>query len=87
MHMAAARLGCKRAMTGTRWANSGHMNRLRKHYSHLLGDSLLAGKASWALSGCLPTESADCCMLVNEWVWLRSQVCLQRFSSWLSAKI
>ena len=40
--------------------------------------SFLAGKASWALSGCLPIESADHCVLVNEGVWLRSRVCLLR---------
>ena len=34
----------------------------------------MAEKASWALSGCFPTESADHCMLVNEWAWLRSRV-------------
>ena len=82
MHMAAARLGCKRTVVGTRWANSlsqpGCMSRPRKCYSHLSGGSFLAGKASWALSGCLPIESADHCMLVNEWVWLRSRVCLLR---------
>ena len=80
MHMAAARLGCKRTMVGTRWANSrpGCMSWLRKHYSHLSGGSFLAGKASWALSGCLPIESADHCMFVNEWAWLRSRVCLLR---------
>ena len=44
--------------------------------SHLSGGSFLAGKASWALSGCLPIESADHCMLVNEGAWLRSRVCL-----------
>ena len=78
VHMAAARLDCKRTMVGTGWANSwpGCMSRLRKHYSHLLGGSFLAGKAAWALSGCLPTEGADYCMLVNEWAWLRSGVCL-----------
>ena len=38
--------------------------------------SFLAGKAAWALSGCLTTKSAH--MLVNEWAWLRSQVCLLR---------
>ena len=54
----------------------GCMNRLRKRYSHLLGGSFLARKASWAPSWCLPTESADYCMFVNEWAWLRSQVCL-----------
>ena len=60
MHMAAATPGCKRTMVGTRWANSqpGCMSRLRKRYSHLSGGSFLAGKASWALSGCLPIESA-----------------------------
>ena len=79
MHTAAARLGCKRTVVGTGWANSRPgcmMSRLRKCYSHLLGGSFLAGKASWAPSRCLPTESADYCMLVNEWAWLRSQVCL-----------
>ena len=54
------------------------MYRLRKCYSHLVGGSFLAGKAAWALSGCLTTESADYCILVNEWVWLRSRVCLVR---------
>ena len=61
MHMAAARLGCKRAMVGTEWVNScpGCMNRHRKRYSHLLGGSFQAGKVAWALSGYLPTENAD----------------------------
>ena len=80
VHMAAARLGCKRTVVGTGWANSwpGCMSRLRKCYSHLSGGSFLAGKASWALSGCLPMESADHCMLANEGAWLRSRVCLLR---------
>ena len=67
--------GCKRVMVGTRWVNScpGCMNRLRKCYSHLLGGSFLARKASWVLNGCLPTKNADYCVLVNEWAWLRSQ--------------
>ena len=34
--------------------------------NHLVGGSILAGKAPWALSGCLTTKSADYCMLVNE---------------------
>ena len=42
-----------------------------KHYSHLVRGSFLAGKAVWALSGCLTIESADYCMLVNEWAGLR----------------
>ena len=29
-----------------------------------------------ALRGYLPTKNADYCMLINEWVWLRSQVSL-----------
>lgn len=45
---------------------------LRKCYSHLVGDSFLAGKAAWVVNGYLLTENADYCMLVNEWQWLRS---------------
>ena len=76
MHMVAARLGCQSAMVGTRWANScpGCMDRLRKRYSRLVGGSFLAGKVAWTLNGCMTTESADCCMLVNEWAWSRSRV-------------
>ena len=32
--------------------------------------ALAASADLWALSGCLPTENADHCMLVNEWVWV-----------------
>ena len=73
-------LGCQSTMVGTGWTNScpGCIDRLRKRYCHLVGVSFLAGKAAWALNGCLTTESADYCMLVNEWVWLRSRVCLLR---------
>ena len=48
VHMAAARLGCKRIMVGTGWANSwpGYMSRLRKHYPHFSGGSFLAENAS-----------------------------------------
>ena len=60
--------------TKGRTGNATH--RLRKCYSHFLGGSFLAGKAG--LSGCLTTESADHCMLVNEWLWLRSRVHLLR---------
>ena len=89
MHMAAARLGCKRTMVGTGWANSrpGCMNTLRKCYSHLSGGSFLAEKASLALSGCLPIESADYCMLVNEWAWLTSRVCLLRLEVELASAL
>ena len=80
MHMVAARLGCQSAMVGIGWANCcpGGMDRLRKRYSHLVGGSFLAGKPAWAQTGCLTTESADYCMLVNEWAWSRSRVCLLR---------
>ena len=68
----------KSAMVGTVWANScpGCMDRRRKHYSHLVGGSFLAGKAAWALRGCMTTKSADYCLLINEWAWSRSPVCL-----------
>ena len=71
MHMVATRLGCQSAMVGTGWANScpGCMDRLRKRYSHLVGGPFLAGKVVWTLRGCMQTESADYCMLVNEWAW------------------
>ena len=69
MHMVAARLGCKSAMVRTRWANShpGCMDRLRKCYSHLLGGSFLAGKAAYALSGCLtpPRVLTVACSLMS----------------------
>ena len=67
--MVAARLVCQTSMVGTGWANScsGCMDRLRKCYCHLVGGLFLAGKTAWALSGCLTTESAGYCMLVNEW--------------------
>ena len=49
--MVAARLGCKSTIIGTEWANSfpGCMDRLRKHYSHLVGGSFLAEKAAWGI--------------------------------------
>ena len=80
MHLVAARRGCERAMVGTGWATSHPdcMDRLRKHYSHLVGGWFLARKAAWALSGCMTTDSAGYCMVVNEWVWLRSRICLLR---------
>ena len=37
-HMVAARLGFKKAMVGTEWTTSlpDRMDKLRKHYSHLV---------------------------------------------------
>ena len=80
MHMVAARLGFERAMVGAGWATSHPdcMDRLRKPYSHLVEGWFLAGKAAWVLSGCMATDSADYCMLVNEWAWSKSQVYLLR---------
>ena len=44
-------------------------------WCHLQSEgSFLAGKDAWVLSGCLTAKSAEHCMLVNEWAWLRSQV-------------
>ena len=75
-----ARLGFEKAMVGTRWATPRPdcMDRLRKHYSHLAEGWYLARKAAWALSGCMATNSADCYMLVNVWVWSKSRDCLLR---------
>ena len=43
--------------------------------------SFLAGKAAWALSGCLPAKSAHYCMLVlMSRCYIRSQICLLRFT-------
>ena len=54
------------------------MDRLRKYYSHLVGGWFLARRAAWTLSRCMTTYSADYCMLINEWAWSESQVCLLR---------
>ena len=80
MHMVAARLGFEKAMVGTRWATPRPdcMDRFRKHYSHLAEGWFLARKATWSLSGCMATNSADYYKLVNEWVWSKSQDCLLR---------
>ena len=55
------------------------MDRLRKHYSHLVEDWFLARKAAWALSGCMATDSADYCMLVmSGFVQSHETACLLR---------
>ena len=74
MHMVAARLDYERAVVGTRWAtfHPDCMDRLRKHYSHLVEGWFLARKAVWALSKRITTDSADYCMLVNNWVKSKS---------------
>ena len=65
--MVAARLGFERTMADTGWATpcTDCMERLRKHYSHLVWVWFLARKAAWALSGCMSKDSADCTMLVS----------------------
>ena len=56
------RLGCKRDMVDTVWANSCHTGLLPP-----FRDSFLTEKAAWFLSVWrLPNEDADYCMLVNE---------------------
>ena len=42
---------------------------LALNYSHLAEGWFLARKATWALSGCMATDSAGYYMLVNNWVW------------------
>ena len=62
MHMVAARLGFERAMVGTRWATSrpDSMDRLSKHYSHLVG------KAAWFWVGIrLPKVLTIACSLMR----------------------
>ena len=73
-------LGFEKAMVGTRKATPcpDHMDRLRKHYSHLVGGWFLARKAAWAPNGCTAIDSADYCVLVNEWAWSKSRVHLLR---------
>ena len=61
-HMVGARLGCNSAIVGTGYANScpGCME---TEIFPCTGSSFLAGKAGWARSGCLTTESADYCLI------------------------
>ena len=47
----------------------------------------LAKKAAWSLRLCMATNSADCCMLVIEWVWSKSQVCLLMMGSVLESEL
>ena len=67
VHMVAAKLGFERGMVGNGWGTSqtNCMDRLRKHYSHLVEGWFLTRKAPWTLSGCMSTDSSDYCMLVN----------------------
>ena len=52
-------------LTGWATPRPDCMDRLRKHYSHLVGSWFLARKAASALSRCMAIESVDYCMLVN----------------------
>ena len=80
MHMAAARLGSKTDVVGTRWANScpGCTNRLRKPYSPFGGGSFLVEKAAWPLSGKLSNENASYCMLIKNLTRLEAFTCTIR---------
>ena len=86
VYMAGARLGYKRAMVGTGWANScfGCTDGLRKCYSQLVGASFLAKKIVWAINGSLLAENADYCKFDSEWAWLGSRVCYKSTSVRLS---
>ena len=71
MHMVAAMLGCERAMIGpagpplalTAWTG------LQNTTLTLLDGWFLTRKAACPLNGCMTTDSADYCMLVNERAW------------------
>ena len=80
VHMVAARLGLEKIMVGTGKATPRPdcMDRLRKHSPHPAEGWFLARKVAWALSGCMATDSAEYCMLVNKWVWSKSRDCLVR---------
>ena len=70
VHMVAARLYWKRAMIRTwcMWATSHPhcMDRLRKHYSHLVGGWFLAKKAAWFWVGVrLPKVLTIGCLLMK----------------------
>ena len=54
------------------------MDRLTQHYSHLVEGWFLVRKVAWALNGCMATDSADYCMLVNVWALSKSRVYLLR---------
>jgi len=81
MHMVAARLGFERGMVSTRWATSrlttwtGLENTTLTLY---IEGWFLARTATWALSECMVTSSADYYMLINECAWSKSRVCLLR---------
>ena len=72
-------VGFEKAMVGT-WRATPHpdcIDRLRKHYTHLVEGWFLARKAAWSLSGCMATNSADYYMYVNEWVWSKSRLLIK----------
>ena len=60
-------LAVKGPWLGLGWVLGSYLcclDRLRKHYSQ-------ARKATWYLSGNMASKSADSCMFVNKWGWLR----------------
>ena len=70
--MVAARPGFERVMVGTGLATP-YMDKLIKHHSHIEEDWFLVRTA-----GVMTTDNADYCMIVTEWVWSKSRVCLLR---------
>ena len=62
MHMVAARLGCENHV-GPSCPDC--MDRLRKHYSRLVGGWFLTRKAAWALSRCIVFGSTSLWMAMH----------------------
>ena len=71
MHIAAARLRCKRAMVGTGWANPcpGCMNELKKRYSHPL-------RGSFQNAQRVHVVAMIRAMFVYVLEWITSQLCM-----------
>lgn len=74
-HMATARLDYKEALVGPGWVPWLHELTQNKLLSPCRS-SFLTEEGVWVLNGCLLAKSAEYCMLVDEEVWLMSQVCL-----------
>ena len=64
------------ATVGTGWATYLPGSVLEKTLLSPVESWFLARKGAWAVAGCMTTDSADYCMLVNEQAWSKSQVCL-----------
>ena len=69
--MVAARLGCQKAVVGTGWTLDAWIGLENTTLRRFISDKEIC-------LGSERVESADYYMLVNEWAWLRSQVCFLR---------